>query len=207
MATPREQFAASIAGHAADFDLTLDSEQIDGLSDYFDLLTKWNERLHLVAPCSPAEFALRHVLESLLLLKHLPVGARVVDIGSGGGLPIVPCLLIRRDLRATLIEASQRKAVFLRECLRPIRSPDRVKVVAARFEETELPPSDFVTCRALDKFTELLPEMIRRTARDTTLVLFGGPSLRREMGSLLPTTRVEQIPLSRNRFLMIGSKH
>ena len=118
---------------------------------------KWNPRLHLVAPCSPAEFAVRHVLESLFLLKHLPAGAAVVDVGSGGGLPIIPCLLVRDDLRATLIESSTRKAVFLHEALRSVRPPDRTQLIAARFEDIETPAADFVTCRALDRFTDPLP--------------------------------------------------
>jgi len=79
------------------FDLDLPAETVTRLGDYYSLLTRWNDRLHLVAPCSPEEFATRHVLESLLLLKHLPDGAKVADIGSGAGLPIIPCLLARQD--------------------------------------------------------------------------------------------------------------
>ena len=52
------------------------------------------------------------MLESLMLLKHLPSDAKIADIGSGAGLPIIPCLIARPDLHATLIESSQKKSVF-----------------------------------------------------------------------------------------------
>src|SRR3954463_1611761 len=140
MATPIEEFDAALRQHAPQFAIDLSDERIDLLKLYYSLLLKWNARLHLVGPCTPVEFALRHVLESLLLLKHFPQGAAVVDVGSGGGLPMVPCLLVRDDLRATLIESSQKKVVFLREALRPVNSQGRALVSAARFEELTAPP-------------------------------------------------------------------
>ncbi len=100
---------------------SLPARNLAQLGEYYSLLTRWNDRLHLVAPCSPEEFATRHVLESLLLLKHLPHEAKIADIGSGGGLPIIPCLIARADLEVTMIESSQKKAVFLREALSATR--------------------------------------------------------------------------------------
>ena len=205
MATQRTQFIESIALHSPHFEVALHSEQIDRLANYYDLLSKWNERLHLVAPCSPREFAVRHVLESLLVLKHLPLGAEIVDIGSGGGLPMVPCLLVRDDLRAVLIESSKRKAVFLRTALRGIASRDRARVIAARFQEINLPQFAFLTCRAIDRFNELLPELIERTAPHATLMLFTGEALRQQIESQLAAT-TERVPESQNRFLIIGRK-
>ena len=113
MATQRADFSRAVEKNASDFGLELSDAQLTLLADYYELLMKWNARLHLVAPCPPEEFAIRHVLESLWLLRHLSPGADVLDVGSGGGLPIIPCLLIREDLRATLIESSKRKTIFL----------------------------------------------------------------------------------------------
>jgi 16S rRNA (guanine527-N7)-methyltransferase len=205
MATQRVQFAEVIEAQAPDFSIDLAVEQIEPLADYYDLLMKWNARLHLVAPCSPEAFAVRHVLESLMLLRHLPHGATVVDIGSGGGLPIIPCLLVRPDLRATLIESSERKTVFLREALRPTQPADRAQVINARFEEIDLPRHDFLSCRALDRFSQLLPAMIQRAQPDTTLLLFAGDALRKQIQALMPSATAEHIPHSKRRFLIIGN--
>src|ERR1051325_2884087 len=91
-------FEQSLVSSMGSFAVDLSAETIVRLGTFYSLLTRWNERLHLVAPCSPEEFATRHVLESLLLLKYLPPAAKIADIGSGGGLPIIPCLTVRDDL-------------------------------------------------------------------------------------------------------------
>src|SRR5437870_12860698 len=101
MPTPTESFSQALRDHVAEFGIQLSADEVRRLSDYYELLQKWNDRLHLVAPCSPEEFATRHVLESLLLLAHLPEHASLVDVGPGSGLPIIPCLIMPADLRAT----------------------------------------------------------------------------------------------------------
>src|SRR5215831_5889915 len=105
MPMPLAEFTESLSQHGPEFGLDFQQDQIDLLAKYYELLHKWNSRLHLVAPCLPGEFAVRHVLESLLLLKHLPPEASIVDVGSGGGLPIIPCLALRDDLSATIVES------------------------------------------------------------------------------------------------------
>jgi 16S rRNA (guanine527-N7)-methyltransferase len=204
MPAPLEQFANALRRAAPEFGIEVDNDQIRKLTDYYQLILKWNPRLHLVAPCSPEEFATRHVLESLTLLRHLPLDANVVDIGSGGGLPMIPCLLIRPDLRATLIESSSRKAVFLREALRDIQPADRARIVVARFERVKALDAGFVTCRALEKFAQTIPTIIKWAPPGATLLFFAGEKLRAEIESHLKSVVVERLPRSEARFLMIG---
>jgi len=204
MPTPTEQFVTALKLHAPDFGVELAAEHIAKLQDYYALLRKWNPRLHLVAPCTPEEFATRHVLESLLLLAHLPANASAADIGSGAGLPIIPCLIALEDLRATLFEASQNKCVFLKEALGAVQRNDRVTVINARFEAETAPHVQFVTCRALDKFGELLPAMIDWAPKDATFLFFVGSSLKEKIETLFTETRAERIPQSDNRFLVVG---
>ncbi len=206
MPTQIEKFSRTLRQRAADFAIQLGDDDIERLCSYYELLLKWNPRLHLVAPCSPEEFAVRHILESLVLLPHLAQGARVADIGSGAGLPIIPCLIMRADLRATLIESSEKKVVFLREALRQVSSPDAARLLATRFEDVSAPPADVVTCRALDRFQQMLPEIINWSPPSSTLLLFGGPSMRKEVEDLLPSAQAELIPQSERRFLIIARR-
>src|SRR5215510_3104529 len=170
-----ERFEQSLSSRMASYDLNLSSETLTQLTEYYRLLTRWNKALHLVAPCEPQEFATRHVLESLLLLKHLPQHAKIADVGSGAGLPIIPCLVARADLEATLIESSHKKAVFLREALNAVDR--KATIIARRFEELEAPAVSFVSCRALDQFTTKVPELIDWAPKGSTLLLFGGEGL------------------------------
>src|SRR5712664_3006184 len=98
--SPTRQFRETLEKEATAYGLTLPILALDGLSQYYKLLIVWNSRLHLVAPCLPSEFATPHVLESLRLLKYLPNRASVSYVGAGAGLPTLPCLIVRPDLRA-----------------------------------------------------------------------------------------------------------
>src|SRR5215813_874768 len=166
-----QRFEQSLSSRMSSYDLALSAETLAQLGEYYSLLTRWNDRLHLVAPCSPEELATRHVLESLLLLKYLPANATIADVGSGAGLPIIPCLVARADLEATLIESSQKKAVFLREALNAVGR--KASIIARRFEEIEAPAVSFISCRALDQFTTKVPELIEWAPKGATLLLFG----------------------------------
>ena len=197
----RSVFKLALRSNEAAFELELSEKTLAQLAEYYSLLTRWNDRLHLVAPCGPEEFAVRHVLESLLLLRHLPEGARVADIGSGGGLPIIPCLIARPDLEATLIESSQRKTVFLREA--STRLGLRAVVLAQPFEDVSAPPVSFVTCRALDQFMRKLPALINWAPRGSTLLLFGGETLGEQLKRANVNFEQFLIPKSEKRFLFL----
>ena len=189
------RFEQSLRSNMGTYNLDLSPETLTQLGEYYSLLTRWNDRLHLVAPCAPEEFATRHVLESLLLLKHLPQEAKIADVGSGAGLPIIPCLVARADLEATLIESSQKKAVFLREALNAVGR--RASIVARRFEEIEAPEVSFVSCRALDQFRDKVATLIEWAPRGSTLLLFGGEGLQLKVKTKL------LIPNSEKRFLYV----
>ena len=198
-----KRFKHALIANVGSFDLDLSPQTVTQLGEFYSLLTHWTERLHLVAPCTPEEFAVRHVLESLMLLKHLPSGARVADIGSGGGLPIMPCLIARPDLEVTLIESSQKKAVYLREALKTLGL--RGQVLPRPFEEVEPPPVSFVTCRALDQFLQKLPALIDWAPAGSTLLFFGGESLGEELGKAGIRYEALLIPKSERRFLYLAA--
>jgi 16S rRNA (guanine527-N7)-methyltransferase len=197
------EFADALNEHAPRFGVQLTSHAIAGLREYYELVTAWNARLHLVAPCSPMEFATRHILESLLALPYLPDAARVVDVGSGAGLPLIPCLIARPTLRATLIESSPKKGVFLREALRRAGAHYSAQVIAERFEKTPAPEAEFITCRALDRFIEMFPKLIEWSGPATTLLLFGGESLREQIERAALVYEPVHVPESERRFLFI----
>jgi 16S rRNA (guanine527-N7)-methyltransferase len=201
--TPRGEFDKALAEHAGAFGVELDEEARAQLGEYFELVTTWNPRLHLVAPCAPAEFATRHVLESLVALPYIHEGATLLDVGSGAGLPAIPCLILRTDLKAVLVEASQKKSVFLREALSRLGLSQRARVVAERFEKIDPPAADCLTCRAIERFTEILPALIAWAAHVPTLLLFGGESLREQLELEGLTFEAVHVPESERRSLFV----
>ena len=92
----------------------LDERQMELLNDYLHELEVWNRRMNLTT-IAPEDYWRRHVEESLelLVVAEPPKGARVVDVGSGAGLPGIVIAVARSDLQVTLIESVQRKAAFL----------------------------------------------------------------------------------------------
>ena len=99
--------------------LALSPEHIEVLEAHYQLLLRWNRVLNLTRIDNLEEVVERHYCESLFLAAHLPTGPlRIADIGSGAGFPGFPVAVVRPYCELSLIEAHQRKAVFLREASR-----------------------------------------------------------------------------------------
>lgn len=101
--------------------------------EFVRLLRKWNASIRLIGDTSD-EAVQRHLDDAASLLPVLPDSSRVVDVGSGNGLPAIPIAIARPDLALTLVEPIAKKVAFLRECRRALRL-DNVEVVRARDDE------------------------------------------------------------------------
>jgi 16S rRNA (guanine527-N7)-methyltransferase len=144
-------------------DVRLQTAQLAQLGDFLARLIAMNEHMNLTGITDPEQAWTRHALDALSLcpvLAELPTNARVMDVGSGGGIPGIPLAIARPDLRLTLVEATQKKAVFLRAVSTALGLRN-VEVCAQRAEQLldgELRGAfDAVTARALAKIDVLLP--------------------------------------------------
>lgn len=198
----RTEFIAALTEKQTDFGTSLDDLQIERLADYFELVQQHNPLLHLVAPSSPEEFATRHILESMTLLAYFPKNARFADVGTGAGLPSIPCLIAREDLTALLIESKEKKTNYLNAAVIELGLASRVEIVNKQFEEVKLGQASHVTCRALDKFTDKLPRLLKWSGR-RKLLLFGGPSLGDTLTRYGREYEKRLMPLSERRYLFI----
>jgi len=201
----RQEFVTALRSNEYAFDIKLFDDAIERLADYYELIQEHNSVLHLVAPCSPDEFAIRHILESLALLKHLPQDGKFADVGTGAGLPSIPCLLVRTDLQAVLIESKEKKASFLREVKDRLDLSGRVEIVNNQFEEVDPSECEFVTCRALDKFITKLPRLIK-WSKNANCLFFGGPSLRAALQDCGMMFDEHLLPISKQRYLFTFSQ-
>ena len=199
----RQQFINALTANQQIFDVSLSLITLNKLADYYELVQKHNAFLHLVAPSSPENFAVRHILESLFLQNFLPKNAKFADIGTGAGLPSVPCLIVRKDLCGVLIESKLRKAKFLEEVVRECNLEKRAEIFNRQFEELAKPDIDFVTCRALDRFTEKLPKILKWSRR-CGLLFFGGNNLGESLEKYGVKFERKLIPNSIQRFIFIA---
>ncbi|MEI8385036.1 MAG: 16S rRNA (guanine(527)-N(7))-methyltransferase RsmG [Nitrosomonadaceae bacterium] len=102
------------------------------LVQYLDLIKKWNQVHNLTAVRDTETMMTRHLLDSLSVLPHI-TGPRIVDIGSGAGLPGIPLALARPDWHVVLIESNHKKAAFLQQ-VRIELQLENIEVVAERAE-------------------------------------------------------------------------
>ncbi|HEY0818911.1 MAG TPA: 16S rRNA (guanine(527)-N(7))-methyltransferase RsmG [Rhizobacter sp.] len=147
--------------------LALSDTECEGLLDYLALLQKWNAVYNLTALRHPAEMLTHHLLDSLAVLpplrRHLSGrAARILDVGSGGGLPGVVLAILEPHLEVTCVDAVGKKAIFVRQVGVELKLPN-LGAVHARVEDLRLPPFDVVTSRAfasLADFTRLTRHLV-----------------------------------------------
>lgn len=143
--------------------VSLSTAQIDLLQQYLSLLNKWNHTYNLTAVREAERMVAYHVLDSLAALPHV-VGGRVLDVGSGGGMPGIPFAVAQPDWAITLLDANHKKTTFLRQAVIELGLPN-VEVVCERAEAfTATPLFDVITSRAfadLAEFVRLTRHLLR----------------------------------------------
>ncbi len=156
---PPDGFEARLA----EVGVRLDPPTLATLGDYLARLLAMNEQMNLTAIKDPTEAWERHALDALTLVPLLAeerAGSRLVDVGSGGGLPGIPLAIARPDLLVTLVEATQKKAAFLKAVVAAL-GLDNVEVHAERAELLGAGDLhgvfDVVTARAVARLTQLVP--------------------------------------------------
>ena len=151
--TERE-LAARVRLRAERARVVLGRETAAQLAAYVAFLLRWNERMNLTRLDGGDAGLDRLVIEPLIAVRHIPLGAAsMVDIGSGGGSPAIPIKIARPNLRLRMVEVKVRKAAFLREAVRRLKL-DNVVVEHCRYEDLEDRPElheshDVLTVRAV----------------------------------------------------------
>lgn len=124
---------------------------VDQAAGYVELLASHGVERGLIGPREVERLWERHVLNSAVIGEQMPEGARVVDVGSGAGLPGVPLAIARPDLDIVLLEPMARRVDWLAEVAEKLELP--ITIVRGRAEERpvreQLGGADIVTARAV----------------------------------------------------------
>ena len=107
--------ADALAHGIAALGLAVTAAQRAQLRAYLDLLAKWNKTYNLTAIREPERMVTHHLLDALAALPQLPREdvLRVLDVGSGGGIPGLPFAIVRPDWQLTLVDTNHKKVAFL----------------------------------------------------------------------------------------------
>jgi 16S rRNA (guanine527-N7)-methyltransferase len=140
----------------------LSEEQHRRLERYLELLAEANTRMNLTRIVDKEQARVAHVGDALTLLPFVPPAQgqlRIVDVGSGGGVPGIPLAVALPECQITLVEATQKKAVFLQSCAKEL-GLSNVTVLAKRAEEVASgamrESHDVVTARAVGELAFLV---------------------------------------------------
>jgi 16S rRNA (guanine527-N7)-methyltransferase len=118
-------------------------------------LREWNQRFNLTGITDPVEMVRKHLLDSLSVQPYLR-GTRIADVGTGAGFPGLPLAVINPERQFALIEATGKKARFVRHAA-DVMGLANVEVIPARSEDWRGPaPFDCVLTRALGKLADFV---------------------------------------------------
>ncbi len=119
--TPSHISQMQICEALSPFGITPRGDQIVQISEYVQLLLKWNKSISLTSIVDPAEVVARHFGESMYAAKLLPVeNCRLADVGTGAGFPGLALKIASPGIRLTLIESNKKKCAFLAEVVRTL---------------------------------------------------------------------------------------
>lgn len=163
--------------------LPVSAAAADKLRAFIALLEKWNQAYNLTAVREPTQMVSRHVLDSLAVLPHVQ-GPRVLDIGTGPGLPGIPLALAKPEWQFTLLDANAKKTRFVTQVVAELKLQN-VEVVQARVEKfAPTQQWDTVIARAFGSLAEIVAAAGRLIAPNGRLVAMKGVYPEEELGAL-----------------------
>lgn len=152
----------------------LPDDQVAQLDAYCRLLWEWNQKLNLTRHTDYEKFVARDVTDALALAEHLETGEKVLDAGTGGGVPGVILAIVRPDVSVSLCDSVAKKARVVGEIVRALGLDTPVYHAPAQ-EVVEQQAFDTVVFRAVARLSKILTWMKPRWGTFGRLLLVKGP--------------------------------
>lgn len=203
--------------------IRLDAGKVAAFLEYLGLIKSYSRKMNLTNLKEDEEIVIKHFLDSLSCFESRGItnGSKVVDIGSGAGMPGIPVKIVEPSLRLTLLESSLKKAAFLEMVLDRLRL-DKARVVRARAEELgrktgERESHDVVLIRAVGPLSVLVEYglpllkqgglLIAQKAGKVSLEADDAKAAAQMLGGKLGELREVKVPfLEAQRYLAIFKK-
>lgn len=159
--------------------MNVSRETIERLTQYKELVLKWQKTINLVSTTSLSEIEERHFKDSLQLINFIPTGAKkLIDLGSGGGFPGM-VIALTQTIDVTLVESDLRKCLFLKNVSRETKSS--VKILQSRIESIKEKNFDVITSRALASLDQLCEYSFPLIHSESILLFLKGKNFQKEI--------------------------
>ena len=191
--------------------LSTTPEQLKKQARYLDLLLEANKNINLTGIKEPKAAVIKHTLDSLSASSAIE-GAKIIDIGSGGGTPGIPLAIALPEKKFYLIEATQKKASFLNEAVRALKL-DNVEIICERGESVTSLSADTVISRAFGTLNYLVTTSRHMLPKEGLFLAMKGKINPDEIRGLISGFSVLQIQeievpyLEATRHLVFIKKH
>lgn len=186
----RPEEAARLKATAAALGVDLTEAQLSALLGHLDLLQRWNQAYNLTAVRDREAMLVQHLFDCLAVVaplrRRLPAGGRLLDVGSGGGLPGAVIAIAAPEFDVTSIDAVAKKAAFMRQAAGEL-GLGHWHAVHQRVEELDAGPFDAVVARAFSSLSDL----VRLTER-----LLAPEGVWAAMKGKVPTDEIGAVPAS-----------
>lgn len=176
-----------LAQESASIGVTLTVGEVRSFEQYAAELKKWNSKVNLTAITKDREIAIKHFIDSLVLTPYLSEHDRLLDIGSGAGLPVIPIKIVRPETEMYSVDAVAKKILFQRHIIR-ILNLQKIESIHMRVEALHRSHAGFfsiITSRAftrLDRFVDLASPLL---AENGTLIAMKGEQAEGEIAGSL----------------------
>lgn len=183
----RQQLSSQLESGARDLGLSLSDEQVSKLLDYLFLIEKWNRAYNLTAIRDLQEMLSLHLLDSLSifsLVKDLVPGKRLLDVGTGAGLPGMVLAIMHPEFQVSLLDTNGKKCRFLRQVGIELKL-ENVQVIHDRVENFQtLPLFDAILSRAFATLKDITDNAVHLLAEDGRFLAMKGRYPQQEIDEL-----------------------
>ena len=164
---------------AARMGVTVTADQARQFALHGRSLLEWNRKINLTAITEPEEIAVKHFLDAIAPLNHLPARGQLLDIGTGGGFPGLPLKVMAPGLSMTLIDGIRKKINFVKHVIRQLQLQN-IQALQTRAEELVRDSGsagrfDIIVGRALADLDRLLDLAVPLLAPQGRIIAYQGP--------------------------------
>ncbi|TAK62572.1 16S rRNA (guanine(527)-N(7))-methyltransferase RsmG [Methylobacter sp.] len=167
----------------ASLNLNVTDENIDQLLNFIKLIEKWNKAYNLTAIRNREEMARLHILDSLSIIPHIE-SKRVIDIGTGAGLPGIPLAICLPEIDFTLLDSNAKKTRFVQQAVLELKLKN-VEVIHSRVENYHPEQAyDAVLTRAFAGLADIMKLTAHLLAQDGVLLAMKGQTPDAELAEI-----------------------